>query len=253
MFSVGIWIAGLLLMTVVLGRACIANSVFKYPLFYGYLIFVLFTSAYLLLVYLMWPDEYGRLYWYIEFPGAVLGGAVVWEIYRKALGRFPGAARMARNALLFVFVLVISKTLTQLSARNVGWAWSDLVELERDLRGVQAALLIGLIAVMTLYRIPLGRNLWGMMLGYGMLISANVVTLTLRAFLGERFQQAWQYIQPLSFLSALAIWCAALWSYKSVAPMMTHTKIEQDYHALVEATTKGLLEARTQLRKAFRP
>ena len=192
MLSLGIWILGLALIGLVLARACAQRLVFAYPIFYTYLAFVLFTSLGLLFIYWRKYSEYSRYYWYVEFAGAALGCGVVWEIYRHALGRFPGAARMARNALLFTLALTVSKAIANASTGLGWWPTKTLVALERDLRTVQAAVLVGLAIIIASYAIPLGRNLWGMMAGYALLISTNVITLTLSEHLGSGFYTTWR-------------------------------------------------------------
>ena len=253
MLSLGIWILGLALIGVVLARACAQRLIFAYPTFYTYLAFVLLTSLGLLFIYWTKRSEYTRSYWCVEFTGAALGCAVVWEIYRHALGRFPGAARMARNVLLFTLALTVSKALANSSTGLGWWPAKTLVALERDLRTVQAAVLVGLAIVIASYAIPLGRNLWGMITGYSLLIGTNVVTLSLSEHLGSSFYTTWRYLQPLAYMTALSVWCAALWSYGPVPAANANPRIEQDYQTLVQVTTKGLLHARTYLRRAFRP
>jgi hypothetical protein len=160
---------------------------------------------------------------------------------------------MARNVLLLVLAIVISKVIADNWNRIGGWPAGTAVEIERDLRAVQVALLIGLVAVLAVYRIPVGRNLWGMMLGYGLFISSNLITLTVRAFLGDAFQRAWSYVQPLTYVGALFLWCLTLWSYHPASPAETHPGIERDYQFLVQTTARGLLQARSYLRRALRP
>ena len=240
-------------MALLIARALQERFVSEYPLFYAYLSFVLLKSCYLLVLYLFWRSYYGRAYWYIEPLSAILGCAAVWEIYRCALRRFPGAARMARNVFLMVLAIVASKIIADNWNRLGGWPAGTAVEIERDLRAVQLALLIGLLAVIAVYRIPVGRNVWGMILGYGLFISSNFITLTLRAFLGDAFQRAWSYVQPLTYVGALFLWCITLWSYHPVSFAETRPEIERDYQLLVQTTTRGLLQARTYLRRALRP
>jgi hypothetical protein len=253
MITLAIWLAGLSLMALQLARACTARIVFKYPLFYIYLSFVLLTSSGLLLIYLTKRSYYGSLYWYTEFLGAALGCGVVWEIYRGALGRFPGAARLARNAFVLLLVLAISKAIADGFRGTAWWPRETMVELERDLRGIQGGALIGLVAIIGLYRIPLSANLWGLTFGYGLLVGSNVITLSLRGFLGESFQTVWLYLQPVSYLAVLGVWCAALWSYSPAVTPKPDAKIEQDYQFLAKTTSKALLDATTFLRRTLRP
>jgi hypothetical protein len=252
MFPLFIWFTGLVLLALLLGRAFTGGVLSKYPFFYVYVCFVLITSSWLFAVYLSRSTYYPRLYWYVEFFGAVLGCVVVWEIYRGAFRQFPGAARMARNVLALIAIVVLTKAIADGPSGSNWLPAATMIELERDLRAVQAGVLIGLVTVIAYYRVPLGSNLWGMMSGYGLLIGSNMITLTLRALLGDTFQRAWFYLQPLSYLTVLCIWCVTLWSYKSIPQPKLNPRVERDYQLLVDTTARALLEARIYLRKAMR-
>lgn len=253
MLSLAVWFTTLVLETLILLRALKGELLSRYALFYVYLGIVFLQSFSLLIIYLAMPRYYASLYWSAEFVSVVLGCGVVWEIYRGALGRFPGAARMARNVLSFMLLMVISKVLVDTWSSTVWRPAGTVVELERDLRAVQAMVLIGLVFVIAFYRIPLGQNLWGMILGYGLLIGTNVITLALRALLGDTFQTAWRYLQPLSYLAVLCIWFTTLWSYKTAPVPKPELQIEQDYQLLYKTTNKSLRQARAYLRRAMRP
>lgn len=253
MLSLAVWLTTLIIEALLLLQALRGAFLRKYTFFYVYLGCVFFQSLFLLVVYLAKPKYYSPFYWYAEFLSVVLGSGVVWEIYRRALGRFPGAARMARNVLVFILLMVFSKVLVDTWNGTDWWPTGAVVELERNLRAVQATLLIGLVFVIAFYRIPLGRNSWGMMLGYGLFIGTSVIILALRVLLGDSFQTAWHYLQPLSYLLVLCIWCITLWSYNAAPVPKTEPKIEQDYQLLAGATRKGLLQARAYLGRAMRP
>jgi hypothetical protein len=89
---------------------------------------------------------------------------------------------------------------------------ATLVQLERDLRMMQALMLAAFTVLVLYYAIPIGRNLLGIALGYGCFVTTSVFNLTLRTSIGVRFQTAWSYLQPLEYCISLAIWCVALWS-----------------------------------------
>jgi hypothetical protein len=59
-----------------------------------------------------------------EFLGLAGGSLVVFEIYRVSLAAYPGAARMARNALAFVFLTAMAKGLGD-AAGSTGWQTFD--------------------------------------------------------------------------------------------------------------------------------
>ena len=253
MLSLAVWLTTLVLESLLLFRALQGGFLRKYTLYFVYLSCVLSQSFSLLVIYLAAPKYYAPFYWYAEFFSLLLGCGVVWEIYRRALGRYPGAARMARNLLIFFLLMAFSKVLVNTWSGPIGWPTGTAIELERNLRAVQAILLMGLVIVIASYRIPLGRNLWGMLLGYGLFIGTSVINLTFRVLLGDSFQTAWQYLQPLFYLAVLCVWCITLWSYKAVPLPNTEPKIEHDYQFLAAATRKRLLQARAYLERAMRP
>ena len=253
MFSLAVWLATLALESLILYRAARCRFLAKYVLFYSYVGFVLCLSSVRLVIYCVEPTFYRSFYWHTQSLSVLVGCMVVWEIYRRALGRFPGAARMARNLLLLLLLIVVGKVLANTPNVLAGWLTGTTAELERNLRAVQAVLLMGLLGVIASYRIPLGRNVWGMILGYGLFLGTSVINLTLRILLGDSFQIVWQYLQPLFYLSVLCVWSLTLWSYKTAAQPKTELTIEQDYQLLVATTRKYLLLARRYLGRAMRP
>src|SRR5579859_3807281 len=83
---------------VLLAQGVRGRLIGRYPIFYGYILFVLTQSTVRLLV-LRWyyTPLYSPVYWATEFLGLVAGSLIVFEIYRLALAEYPGTARMARN------------------------------------------------------------------------------------------------------------------------------------------------------------
>jgi hypothetical protein len=253
MFGLVMWVSGLVLEGLLFARALTGSFVRKYALFYSYVGWVLTLSSVRLVIYLAEPKYYRPFYWFTEPLSVLIGCAVLWEIYRQALGRYPGAGRMARNLLLFFLLMVFSKVLVN-AWNGHGW-WQDWMtaELERNMRTVQAILLIALVLVLAHYAIPLGRNLKGMILGYAFFISTSVINLTSRIFLGGSFQKWWQYLQPIFYLAVLSVWCLTLWSYQAAPLPRTEPKIEGDYQLLAARTRERLLLIRAYLRRATRP
>jgi len=252
MFTQLLWAAsaleGLLLI-----RAIKGGFFKRYPVFYAYLSYVLLQSLLRFCVYVLKPGFYPKLYWYTQFFSVALGYGIIWEIFRQALSQYPGAARMARNVLSIVFVTVVSKTLVNTLS---GPAWSPAkttAELERNLRTVQAILLMIIVGLMVYYVIPAGRNLKGMVLGYGFFIGTRVINLALRSHFGNEFQPWWQYLPAITYSVTLLIWCFTLWSFQANPRRESAVGIERDYELLAARTTKLLMQARVHLVRAIRP
>lgn len=222
-----------------------------YRIFYFYLGWVFISSLSLLPLYYQWPKGYGYAYWGTQYFTLIVGCAVVWEVYKVALARYPGAARMARNVLPFLFILTITRVFVK-AWNSPNWIpEKTTLETELDLRIVQLALLAGLVVLFASYAIPLGRNLKGIVYGYGLFVLTSVVHLALREYLGDGFERSWEYIQPICYLVVLAVWCATLWSYAPVPEPATEPHLEADYQSLIAASKRKIHSARNSLRKAM--
>ena len=247
-----VWVLGVALESLLLMRAVASPWWRRYPLFFAYVASVFIQEVSLLVIFLFKFKYYASFYWYGEFISLFVGCGVSWEIFRLVLGRFPGAGRMARNVLLFVLIMVCTKGVVD-ACNGSAPLPSTAIELERNLRAIQALSLIVLAVFTTYYAIPMGRNIKGIFVGYGLFIGTSVMTLTLLASLGETFQTVWVFLQPFCYAAVLGIWCTALWKYEDGQQLESQAKIEEDYQSLVLVARKGLLQARTFLSKGMRP
>jgi hypothetical protein len=234
-------------------RAVRARFFARYTLFYAYLLWVLVRSLAWFYVLLRHGDLYPHFYWYTQFIDILLGCGIIFELYRQGLVHYPGAARMARNVLALVFAMVISKVLSNALSGTGLSPGSIAYELERNLRMVQSVFLVVVIALFYYYAIPLGRNLRGMTLGYGFFLGTSVINLTFRTQLGSAFHVWWGYLQPLSYVLVLAIWCSALWSYAPMPLPGPESKLEYDYQMFSAGTRRRVAHVRNYLSKAVQP
>ncbi len=249
-----LWWGGNLLEGLILWRG-LATGLFKrYTFFYCYLTYVLVESSVRLFVFQGKPEWYGHVYWGTQILGAVFGYVVVWGICAHTLSPYPGAARMARSMLAVLFVLLVTRVTV------VAWGTSALslptaaAEIERDIRAVQSVLFVVMIFIYVYYRVPLNANLKGILLGYGLYISASVMVLASRALLLENHGLVWRYLQPSAYAAALCIWCGFLWSPAAAAIPQPSAKaaLELDYEALASNTAKLFARLRLYLARAVR-
>lgn len=245
------------LLGVVILRGVHARTVARYPVFYFYLSYVLFESlvrAYAYYNYYSLDHKvYANLYWYTQVFSLALGYCVIWEIYRQALADYPGVARLGHILLAGLFLLVVAQAFSE----TFGSAAVPTVELpallERSLRTIQALLLVAIVALLVYYQIPLGRNLRGLIIGYGLFVGASVVSLTLRAHWGFKLDFWNQYVQPLAYLFTLVIWTATLWSYQPNPRPQRVITLERDYELLAAQVENAIARTRASLLKAVRP
>lgn len=241
------------LLTVLVVRSLSGRLFTKYPVFYLYLSWVFLVSYVAFYFYVFRPDAYASFYWVTEFFSLALGYFVLWEICKQVLANSPRVSQMAQTLLLAVFVVVVANVvIATLSDPRLSSAQIPVV-LERNLRAVQAMLLVTVVGLLVYYNIPMGRNIKGMISGYGLFVGASLAHLTLGSHLGERFQPWWQYLQPAAFDLALVIWTATLWSYAPNPKPTVAIELEEDYQEMSAQVERALSQARNYLLRGVRP
>jgi len=235
----------------ILLRGLQAKILGRFSLFYGYLAYVLVTST---VEYLTWgTTPYKPLYWTFEFSSALIGCAIIFELYRQSLRPYPLLANMANKVMLFVVALVVARILAGVTW-IAGQDWDPTLRLlERDLRITQAIFLCGLLLLVVYYSVSMGRNLKGLTIGYGLFLALSIAALTLRAAVGDSFHDTLSILQPASYDAVLCVWLASLWVKDPVTQRSPSTKLDQDYAQLVAATRKRLAQTEEQLIRIIRP
>jgi hypothetical protein len=250
MLRLFLWLAGILFEFLLLVRSVQAKTFTKYIYFYAY-IFCVFAVSTGLYIERSKPDFYVAWYWPTQFATLAIGFGVVLEVVRQALDAYPGAKRFAWRASCAVFAMAFCYVEWQVARRTVWSTAAATVELERDLRVIEALVLATVLAIVVYYRIELGRNVTGMILGFGAYVGVSLTTLALRSFLGPRFDTAWGLLQSASFVFGTAVWTVALWSYSpNPKPPTTGRGGRGDggYDALVRGTRAQLESVRSNLR-----
>jgi hypothetical protein len=237
-FTQFVWLGGLLLEGVILVRSIHGKSLAKYPLFYAYVASVLVNSAFLYVISIVMPSMNVPLYWRTQLVTLALGCGVILEISRNAFAQHVSLDRFVRwtmgttFGIIFLLVAIHAFLLPH---------WNPSVnsaDLERDLRLAQAVALLTIVVFTEYYGIEIGKNIKGMTLGLGVYVGASIISLTLRLFVGDQFNVAWQIIQSSSYLAALLIWTEALWSYQPAPARPPEPK--DDYQRLAGRTRQVL-------------
>src|SRR5258706_5943045 len=248
-----IWWVGISLAAVVLIRGGLAGNFRKYPLFYSYIGSVLLNEIIGLLCYQFARDLYRPLYWSTELATIVASYAVMVEIFRQSLRHNPGIARRGLKLLLAAFALAVGYAATDLLHGRFATATRAIAEVGRDLRYIEGALLLLLLWLFVRYRILLGPNLLGLIIGYSFWVGLNVVNLALLFLPDKEFLALPRRLVPITYVATLTIWCVALWSSQPEPVQPEEGAIERDY-GLLAAKTRSIL-ARTSDRfvRAMRP
>jgi hypothetical protein len=221
----------------------------RYPLFYGYISFVVAQEALRFFAQSWSQKAYWFAFWTLEYLAVAAGCAVVFEIYTIALESYPGAARITRNVLTFVFAMAFARGLA--NGVNIHQVWSEEAALgfERIVRSVQGIAITALVVLFLAYGIPFGKNLRGILLGYALFIAERVICLTFVRTQGHDF---WFYAYSASYIAVLTAWLAHLWSYHPVPEAQSRGHLERDYQIVAAATQRRFRETAGFLRRAVR-
>jgi hypothetical protein len=234
------WLAVVLLL-LLLYRAATGKILSVYPLFYSYIAHVLIATIVGLTVKWANPGTYRVYYWVAEAVSSLLGMGVTWEIHRRILANYSGVRRLAGMLLSIIFALVLC-----FSAAGRGGARFSLVTAERDLRTVQAIILLILFALVAYYAIPLGKNIRGIAIGYVFGIATAVLNLSFRYYFGDAYIPIWKYGRGIEYLAGLTIWCVTLWSLQP-DPAPPDKEIEPDYEWVSGKAVQTMDRLRTHL------
>ena len=248
-----IWWTGIALEALLLARSLKERLIREYSLFYFYIACVFFVSLLRFVCYKVHPGFYQLFYWYTEFLSVIAGYGVILEIYKRSLINHPGVARLSQTVLLTLLFVTIAKVATDALRSPLGSWMVATAELGRDLRYVQGALLIVMLAMFGYYRIPAGRNLKGLIFGYGFFIATTITNIAIRSQPGNELSLLMRKLQPVIYLVTLTIWSVALWSHQPEPQPDPRVRIERDYQVLAGQTRMMLARAFTYLGRAIRP
>jgi hypothetical protein len=244
-------LTGSLLRVLILFRGYRSGILGTYSWFYTYIASSLLADVLINLARVDYVGVYKPVYWACQFATLAIGCGLILEIFRHVLEPYPGAERFARAVCLVTFgvIFLVGFLFPRSSPLDLQAA---SIELERDVRSAQIVFFVAILAVISHYAIPLGRNMRGMMLGYGIYLLVSLATLSFRAYIGMDFDRIWRVIQPLSFNLSLLIWLIALWSLKENPKPKREVRIETDYEALAALTRDRLRALRAHLGRSTR-
>ena len=251
MLGQAIWCAGLILEVLLLFRGFRGKWALRYRIFYAYVLFVLSQSLLRFAVYHKDYPLYPYVYWATEFAAILIGCGLIFEVYRIGLSAYPGTARMARNLLWIIFVLAATKVLVDAWNDPHWWPLATSTDIVFPLRVVQAASIAGLVVLFGIYKIPFGKNLRGIVTGYGLFVGLNVTVFAFLSVQGERFFAFWSYAQSLAYLLVLGFWGAQLWTYQPAPEPSAPVQLEQEYQKVAAATRRRLQDVRGYVGKVM--
>src|SRR5690348_1054975 len=249
MFNELVWSLCIATEAALLVRAARTGMFKRFPVFFLYVACVLAKDLLSIPIYDHLPSVYPTFYYTAELILAAIGYGILVEIYRQSLKHYPGVNRLFTNFFAMVFLVIVIGVSVGSSASSFGRV---VAELEQDLRQSQAILLCFLLTLFMYYRVAVGKNLRGLVTGYSLLVSTEVMMLALALRPRTGLSAFMRAAEPVFYALSLLIWLAALWNPQPETAPAVPCGIERDYERLAAATRTMLARARAQLAKVAR-
>jgi len=237
------------LLVLLLYRACQQKLLTRYIYFYAYIGGVFGSEAIRQYLYYWRPTLYVNVWWISEFATAVLGFGITWEVFSQMLRPYRGVQRMARFVLAILVSGIVFNAVIELSNTRFSALVPTTIELERNLRVVQALLVLVLLALVIYYELPVGRNLRWMLIGYGSYLGLQVILLTILSAFGD-WPLGRGVLPSVEYCATLIIWVIGMWS---VAPNPASScALEEDYDRISGQTIRAFGRLRQHLIQSWR-
>jgi len=206
-------------LVLLLWRAAKEKFVARFPLFYSYIIYclcwstVIFVSSYLL------AQSPWTIYWRFFIVNLVAEFGVLVEISDHIFNPFPvirNLGRVLTLSICLIFSIIIIRPLFR-----SGSPTAALLGLGEASSVAKAVIICVLLVTARYYRLPLGRNISGMLLGFSAYVGVSVANYALAERLGRvLYGSTFSMVGALSNALCLLIWTVALWRYEPavVAP-----------------------------------
>lgn len=181
------------------------------------------------------PEWFAEAYWRIASISLFLRFLVDWEFFRGVFPRRSALRHIAWKTLLAAEVIGVPAflALSWSQAFSLYLVYRHLaIVIDQYFCLTQAILLLIPASVALYYRVPLGRNLRGLCVGFGIFVLVRSVDFaSLQAFHG--FTPYWRLLTPATFIAMIAIWLWAFWDY--APPPRRESSEERSYQEHIES------------------
>ncbi len=201
-------------------RAIEGGFLTHFRLFYSYLVFVFIWTAVTWATSFFRPESYASLYWIYFTIMLLVEFAVLVEISDHVFKPYPAVRQLGR--FISIFVAAIFFSLYILSSLGRPKTSSEaILDLAKRASLTKAVIITAILLSAYYYRLPLGRNISGMMLGFALYLSVCVANFAAAAEFGKNlYAHLLSFLFPLSYTLCLLLWTIAMWRYEPVPPLI---------------------------------
>lgn len=182
-----------------------------FPLFYSYIIYACCGTLAMYVIYWQYARGYPSAFWIYYLVSVLVEFTVVVEISDQLFRPFPAIRHLGR-----AITIIISVALGMIYMLPVALSppRRDTALLGLVLRAsvIKAIILVALLIAARHYRLKLGKNVAGLILGFSVYLGVNIANLAAAKVFGPALYGGMLWIMaPLAYTMCLAVWTIALW------------------------------------------
>jgi len=196
---------------VIVVRAVQGGILFRLCLFYSYLIYCLTAGVVIIGVRYLAPGSYASVFWFVFLTTVIAEFAVLVQVGDYVFGPYAAVRQIARFLTVSMGVMFtafyIGPSLLEPRPRSLA-----ILNLVLRSSVAKAAIVIVLLGVARYFRIPLGKNIAGIMIGFTIYLALNTANFALAETYGRsQYGQAFTTVLLLTQTLTLLVWTIALW------------------------------------------
>jgi hypothetical protein len=192
-------------------RAVQRGILFRLWLFYSYLIYCLTTRVVTIGAYYLAPGSYASVFWFVFLTTVIAEFAVLVQVGDYIFDPYPAIRQIGRFLTVSIgamfIALYIGPSLLEPRPRSLA-----ILDLVIRCSVAKAAIVIVLLGVAGYFRIPLGKNIAGIMMGFSIYLALNTANFALAETYGRsQYSQTFATVGPLTQTLTFLVWAVALW------------------------------------------
>lgn len=182
--------------------------------FYSYLAYSIVSVILVWGVYIWSREHYTSVAWVRLLSTVIAEFAVLVEISDHIFSPYPAIRRMGRFITFCIcgtfFFLYILPSLGGYRSSSV-----TFLDFVKRTSLTKATIIVLLLAAVRYFRLPLGKNIAGMMLGFSIYLGINIANFALAETYGPLlYGRVLSVVLSLSSILCLLVWTVSMWKYE---------------------------------------
>jgi hypothetical protein len=208
-----IFATGLVLEVLIVYRLFRGTSWRQYTFFFLYVVYIFTQTVTQFCILSFIPGLYAKVYWYGESVTMFIHFLVIWEVFRHVFLKSSVLHEIAVRGIMHgVLGMIVFLVAISWGAKNYETSHSIFFASGRTLGFIQASLILAILFLARYYNLHLGRNIWGIAVGFGLFCSFSIFNYALIDLLPSFFPY-WELLTPFGVVSMLGMWTWAIWDY----------------------------------------